>query len=413
MSILKDSDKDIYSLIEKERIRQEEGIELIASENFVSSAVLEAAGSILTNKYAEGYPGRRYYGGCEFVDGIEETAKDRLKKIFNAKFANVQPHSGSQANMAVLFSILKPGDKTLAMDLNHGGHLTHGYKMNFSGALYDAHFYGVSKDNEQLNYEEIEKIAMEVKPKLIIAGGSAYSKAIDFKKFRDIADKCEAMLLADMAHIAGLIAVGLHQSPIEYADIVTSTTHKTLRGPRGGVILTNNEELAKKIDRSLFPGMQGGPLMHIIAAKAVCFKEALKPEFKNYQQQVIKNSQALAKSLKKNGFRIVSGGSDNHMFLVDLTPKNITGSNFETALYSAGITVNKNCIPFDKEKPLVASGIRIGVPAVTTRGMKESDMEIISSFITKVANNIDNSEELNKIKDKVIEFTSNFKLFAY
>ena len=410
MNYLKENDKPIYDLIKKEEKRQREGIELIASENFTSLGAMEAAGSVLTNKYAEGYPAKRYYGGCEHVDGIEDLARNRLKELFGAKYVNVQPHSGSQANMAVLFSILKPGDTTLAMDLSHGGHLTHGYKMNFSGNLYNAHFYEVSEGTEVLDYDKIEAKALECKPKLIIAGGSAYSRIIDFKRFREIADKVGAYLHVDMAHIAGLVATGLHPNPMELADVVTSTTHKTLRGPRGGVILTNNEELAKKFNRSIFPGIQGGPLMHIIAAKAVCFGEALKPEFKDYQKQVIANAKVLAKALEDGGIRVVSGGTDNHMFLVDLTSTGHTGLVVETALYKADITVNKNTIPFDKQSPFVTSGLRIGTPAVTTRGMKEQDMEKIGSWIVQVIQNIDNDKKLSEIKEEVHNFTKDFKL---
>lgn len=399
-------DIDIKKVIDQERERQNRGIELIASENFVSEDVLEAAGSILTNKYAEGYPGRRYYGGCEYVDQVELIAQERITKLFNAKFANVQPHSGSQANMAVFFSILKPGDKILAMDLNHGGHLSHGYKLNFSGALYNTNFYGVSKEDEMLNYDEILKIAKEVKPKLIIAGGSAYSRTIDFAKFRKIADEVGAYLLADVAHIAGLIVTGLHPNPFPYADFVTSTTHKTLRGPRGGIILTNSEELYKKVNRSLFPGIQGGPLMHVIAAKAVCFGEALQNSFKAYQKQVISNSKVLASSLKEKGFRIVTEGTDNHLILVDTKSINLTGNLSEDILYKADITVNKNMIPFDLEKPMVTSGIRLGTPAVTSRGMKGEDMKIIASYISKA---LKGEEDIEKIKKNVHEFTKRFK----
>jgi glycine hydroxymethyltransferase len=393
----------IFDIIEKEKNRQINGIELIASENFVSNDVLKAQGSILTNKYAEGYPSKRYYGGCEFVDEIEVIAQNRIKKLFNAKFANVQPHSGSQANMAVLFSILKPGDKILSMDLSHGGHLSHGYKLNFSGMLYNTCFYGVSKDSETLDYEDILKKAKEFKPKLIIAGGSAYSREIDFKKFRDIANEVEAYLLADVAHIAGLIVAGLHPNPINYADFVTSTTHKTLRGPRGGIILSNNEDLIKKANKSLFPGIQGGPLMHIIAAKAVCFGEALSETFIDYQKQVVSNSNVLANELSKLGFRIVSGGTDNHLFLVDLSSKNIKGNEAEDLLSKVNITVNKNMIPFDKESAMITSGLRIGTPAITTLGMKNEDMKLIAQIINDT---LMKKDDLNAIKERVLKFIS-------
>lgn len=363
-------DREVYDAIEAERKRQNEGIELIASENFVSKSVLEAAGSVMTNKYAEGYPDKRYYGGCECVDIVEKIAIERAKKIFNVKYVNVQPHSGSQANMGVYKALLNLGDVILGMRLDHGGHLTHGKNVNFSGKDYTVYSYSVRKEDEYIDYDEVEKIAMEVKPKLIVAGASAYPRVINFKKFREIADKAGAYLMVDMAHIAGLVAAGEHPSPIPYAHVVTTTTHKTLRGPRGGVIMTNDEEIAKKIDKAIFPGIQGGPLMHIIAAKAVAFKQALSPEFKEYQHQIVKNAKALAEVLEKGGLRLVSGGTDNHMILVDLKSSGLTGQAVEKALDKAGITVNKNGIPYDTEKPMVTSGIRIGTPAVTTRGMK-------------------------------------------
>ncbi len=409
---LKEKDFEIFDLIEKEKNRQKEGIELIASENFVSKSVREATGSILTNKYAEGYPSKRYYGGCEFVDHIENLAIERVKKLFNAKFANVQPHSGSQANMAALFSLLNIGDKILSMNLSHGGHLTHGHKMSFSGKLYECYFYGVDKETETINYEEVLKIAREIKPKLIIAGASAYSREIDFKRFKEIAKEIGAYLMVDMAHIAGLVAAGLHPNPIEYADIVTSTTHKTLRGPRGGLILTNSEEISEKINKNLFPGIQGGPLMHIIAAKAVCFGEALQENFKLYQRQIIENAQILSQSLKNKGFKIVSNGTDNHLFMINLTNKKITGKGAEDSLYQAHITVNKNAIPFDMETPFVTSGIRLGTAAVTTRGMKASEMIQIAEFIDESLNNIQNKEHLLRIKKKVKDFTKDFPLFS-
>lgn len=370
MEYIKNCDLEVYNAIVEEEKRQEEGIELIASENFVSKAVMDAAGSVFTNKYAEGYPEKRYYGGCANADTVEQLAIDRLKKIFGAKFANVQPHSGSQANMGVYVSLLEAGDKILGMGLSSGGHLTHGYKINFSGKNYVGIEYGLNPETEMLDYDEIRRLAIQEKPQIIVAGASAYSRVIDFKKFREIADEVGAYLMVDMAHIAGLVAAGEHPNPMEYADIVTSTTHKTMRGPRGGIILTNNEEIAKKIDKAIFPGIQGGPLMHIIAAKAVAFKEALSPEFKEYQKQVVKNAKAMADALVKGGLRIVSGGTDNHLMLVDLRPKGVTGKMAEEGLEKAGITCNKNSIPNDPEKPFVTSGVRLGTPAITARGMK-------------------------------------------
>ena len=405
-------DREVFNAIEAERARQNEGIELIASENFVSKSVLEAAGSVMTNKYAEGYPDKRYYGGCECVDIVEKLAIERAKEIFNVKYVNVQPHSGSQANMGVYKALLNIGDVVLGMRLDHGGHLTHGKNVNFSGKDYTVYSYSVRKDNELIDYDEVEKIAMEVKPKLIIAGASAYPRIIDFKKFREIADKVGAYLMVDMAHIAGLIAAEEHPSPIPYAHVVTTTTHKTLRGPRGGVIMTNDEEIAKKIDKAIFPGIQGGPLMHIIAAKAVAFKQALSPEFKEYQHQIVKNAKALAETLEKGGLRLVSGGTDNHMILIDLkSSKGLTGAELEKALDKAGITVNKNGIPYDTEKPMVTSGIRIGTPAVTTRGMKEKEMEEIGNFILETIENINNDEKLVEIKGKVKELCLKFPLY--
>ena len=405
-------DREVFNAIEAERARQNEGIELIASENFVSKSVLEAAGSVMTNKYAEGYPDKRYYGGCECVDIVEKLAIERAKEIFNVKYVNVQPHSGSQANMGVYKALLNIEDVVLGMRLDHGGHLTHGKNVNFSGKDYTVYSYSVRKDNELIDYDEVEKIAMEVKPKLIIAGASAYPRIIDFKKFREIADKVGAYLMVDMAHIAGLIAAGEHPSPIPYAHVVTTTTHKTLRGPRGGVIMTNDEEIAKKIDKAIFPGIQGGPLMHIIAAKAVAFKQALSPEFKEYQHQIVKNAKALAETLEKGGLRLVSRGTDNHMILIDLkSSKGLTGAEVEKALDKAGITVNKNGIPYDTEKPMVTSGIRIGTPAVTTRGMKEKEMEEIGNFILETIENINNDEKLVEIKGKVKELCLKFPLY--
>ena len=405
-------DREVYDAIEAERKRQNEGIELIASENFVSKSVLEAAGSVMTNKYAEGYPDKRYYGGCECVDIVEKIAIERAKKIFNVKYVNVQPHSGSQANMGVYKALLNLGDVILGMRLDHGGHLTHGKNVNFSGKDYTVYSYSVRKEDEYIDYDEVEKIAMEVKPKLIVAGASAYPRVINFKKFREIADKAGAYLMVDMAHIAGLVAAGEHPSPIPYAHVVTTTTHKTLRGPRGGVIMTNDEEIAKKIDKAIFPGIQGGPLMHIIAAKAVAFKQALSPEFKEYQHQIVKNAKALAEVLEKGGLRLVSGGTDNHMILVDLkSSKGLTGQAVEKALDKAGITVNKNGIPYDTEKPMVTSGIRIGTPAVTTRGMKEKEMEEIGNFILETIENINDDKKLSEIKERVKELCLRFPLY--
>ena len=405
-------DREVYDAIEAERKRQNEGIELIASENFVSKSVLEAAGSVMTNKYAEGYPDKRYYGGCECVDIVEKLAIERAKQIFDVKYVNVQPHSGSQANMGVYKALLNLGDVILGMRLDHGGHLTHGKNVNFSGKDYTVYSYSVRKEDEYIDYDEVEKIAMEVKPKLIVAGASAYPRVIDFKKFREIADKVGAYLMVDMAHIAGLVAAGEHPSPVPYAHVVTTTTHKTLRGPRGGVIMTNDEEIAKKIDKAIFPGIQGGPLMHIIAAKAVAFKQALSPEFKEYQHQIVKNAKALAEVLEKGGLRLVSGGTDNHMILVDLkSSKGLTGQAVEKALDKAGITVNKNGIPYDTEKPMVTSGIRIGTPAVTTRGMKEKEMEEIGNFILETIENINDDKKLSEIKERVKELCLRFPLY--
>ena len=411
MEYIKNCDLEVYNAIVEEEKRQEEGIELIASENFVSKAVMEAAGSVFTNKYAEGYPEKRYYGGCANADTVEQLAIDRLKKIFGAKFANVQPHSGSQANMGVYVSLLEAGDKILGMGLSSGGHLTHGYKINFSGKNYVGIEYGLNPETEMLDYDEIRRLAIQEKPQIIVAGASAYSRVIDFKKFREIADEVGAYLMVDMAHIAGLVAVGEHPNPMEYADIVTSTTHKTMRGPRGGIILTNNEEIAKKIDKAIFPGIQGGPLMHIIAAKAVAFKEALSPEFKEYQKQVVKNAKAMADALVKGGLRIVSGGTDNHLMLVDLRPKGVTGKMAEEGLEKAGITCNKNSIPNDPEKPFITSGIRLGTPAITARGFKEEETKQVAQFILTVLGNIDNSEKISEVKEQVTELTRRFPLY--
>ena len=411
MEYIKNCDLEVYNAIVEEEKRQEEGIELIASENFVSKAVMEAAGSVFTNKYAEGYPERRYYGGCMNADTVEQLAIDRLKKIFGAKFANVQPHSGSQANMGVYVSLLEAGDKILGMGLSSGGHLTHGYKVNFSGKNYIGIEYGLNPETELLDYDEVRSLAVQEKPKIIVAGASAYSRIIDFKKFREIADEVGAYLMVDMAHIAGLVAAGEHPNPMEYADIVTSTTHKTMRGPRGGIILTNNEEIAKKIDKAIFPGIQGGPLMHIIAAKAVAFKEALSPEFKEYQKQVVKNAKAMADALVKGGLRIVSGGTDNHLMLVDLRPKGVTGKLAEESLEKAGITCNKNAIPNDPEKPFITSGVRLGTPAITARGMKEDESVKIAEMIIKVLENVNDDEKIVEVRNEVLKLTEKFPLY--
>ena len=406
MNKLKTIDRDIYDAIELEKKRQRENIELIASENFVSLAVLEAQGSIMTNKYAEGYPNRRYYGGCEFVDIAEQLAIERVKKLFGVNFANVQPHSGSQANMAVFRALLNHGDRILSMSLSDGGHLTHGYKLSFSGADYEIYSYGVDAVTEMINYDEIERLALEVKPKLILAGASAYPRAIDFKRFREIADKVGAFLFVDMAHIAGLVAGGVHQNPCPYAHVISSTTHKTLRGPRGGIILSNDAEIAAKIDRAIFPGIQGGPLMHIIAAKAVAFKEALEPSFKDYVKNIVDNAHALADELKKLGYRIVSGGSDNHMLLVDLKASiGMTGAEAEKLLHEVGITCNKNSIPNDKERPMITSGIRLGTPAMTTRGFTSRDFRLVAALIDAALKNRDNADKLAEIRQKVLELT--------
>ncbi|ABR48519.1 Glycine hydroxymethyltransferase [Alkaliphilus metalliredigens QYMF] len=404
---LKKFDEEIYEVIQKETKRQRGSIELIASENFVTTAVMEAMGSQLTNKYAEGYPDKRYYGGCEEVDVAENLARNRLKKLFNAEHANVQPHSGANANIGVYFATLEPGDTVLGMNLSHGGHLTHGSPVNISGAYYNFVAYGVDSVTHRIDYEEVMRVAQEAKPKMIVAGASAYPRAIDFKKFREIADAVGAYLMVDMAHIAGLVAVGLHQNPCEYADFVTTTTHKTLRGPRGGAILCK-EKYAKIIDKAIFPGLQGGPLMHVIAAKAVAFKEALEPGFKAYQEQVIKNAKALGEELKKQGFDLVSDGTDTHLLLIDLRNKNITGKDAERLFDEVGITVNKNTIPFDPQSPFVTSGIRIGTPAVTTRGMKEEEMKKIAGVMNII---IDHPEKVSEAQKVVDELCNQFKLY--
>jgi len=404
---IKDEDPEVFQAIQKEMNRQETTIELIASENFTSKAVIEAMGSTLTNKYAEGYPSKRYYGGCEFVDVVENIARDRLKEIFGADHANVQPHSGSQANMAVYMAVLNIGDAILGMDLTHGGHLTHGSPVNFSGKLYKFSSYGVNKDTEMIDYAEVRNTALSIKPKMIVAGASAYPRVIDFKKLREICDEVGAYLMVDMAHIAGLVATGAHPSPVPYADFVTTTTHKTLRGPRGGAILCRSQ-YAEKIDKAIFPGIQGGPLMHTIAAKAVCFGEAMQPDFKEYIDQVVINAKILAEELKSYDFRIVSGGTDNHLMLVDLTNKGITGKEAEKLLDSVGITVNKNTIPFETTSPYITSGIRIGTPATTTRGFKEDEMKKIAALINETIENRDG--DLDDVKDKVSKLCKKFPL---
>lgn len=411
MEHVKKSDYELYQAMEKEKKRQQDKIELIASENFVSEAVMEAMGSVLTNKYAEGYPGRRYYGGCEFVDIAEDLARDRAQQLFGAEHVNVQPHSGAQANMAVYFSVLEPGDTVLGMNLNHGGHLTHGSPVNFSGKLYNFVDYGVDKESEKLDYDAVLAKAKEVQPKLIVVGASAYSREINFAKFREIADAADAYLMVDMAHIAGLVAAGVHINPVPYADFVTTTTHKTLRGPRGGMILCK-EKYAKQINKSVFPGVQGGPLMHVIAAKATSFKEAMGAEFKTYSKQVIKNAQKLGEALMEEGIRIVSGGTDNHLLLLDVTPLDLTGKTAEKVLDDIGITTNKNTIPFDTESPFVTSGVRIGTAAVTTRGFKEEEMVEIAKIMSKTLKNHENETSLKEATDQVTALTAKFPLYA-
>jgi glycine hydroxymethyltransferase len=406
---LRGVDPEIYEVIERERRRQQENIELIASENFTSPAVMEAQGSVLTNKYAEGFPKKRWYGGCEFVDVAEQLAIDRAKSLFGAEHANVQPHSGSGANMAVYFAFLKPGDKMLTMDLSHGGHLTHGNKANFSGKFFEIVHYGVRKEDERIDYEQLARMAQEHKPKMITVGASAYPRMIDFETMGQIARDAGAYLLADIAHIAGLVATGLHPSPLAHADFVTTTTHKTLRGPRGGLILCK-EKYAKEIDSQTFPGIQGGPLMHVIAAKAVCFHEALQPSFKGYQAQIVRNAKALAEGMKRNGYRLVSGGTDNHLMLVDVGARNFTGKECQAALDEAGITTNKNTIPFETRSPFQASGIRLGTPAVTTRGMQEPEMAAIADMISEALLDIKNLDTLAKVRQRVRELTASFPL---
>ncbi len=411
MENVKKFDAELYEAIMLEKGRQESHIELIASENFVSKAVLEAQGSVLTNKYAEGYPGRRYYGGCEFVDMAENLARKRIKELFNVKYANVQAHSGSTANMGAYRAIINAGDTVLGMSLDHGGHLTHGHPLNFSGIDYNFVSYGVDDVTEQINYDELEKIAIDTKPNLIVAGASAYPRKIDFKRIKEICDKVDAKFMVDMAHIAGLVAAGLHQNPCDYADIVTSTTHKTLRGPRGGIILTNSFELYKQINRVIFPGIQGGPLMHVIAAKAMAFQEALTPDFKEYQKNVIINASALSDALINLGFKVVSGGTDNHLILVEVKSlTGLTGKDAEKLLDLVNITCNKNTVPNDTEKPFITSGIRLGSPAITTRGFQEEDMEVIAQCIYDTLMNPENEEVLNSVRKTVKELTSKYPL---
>ncbi|WP_031514194.1 serine hydroxymethyltransferase [Desulfofalx alkaliphila] len=407
---LAETDAELYEAISKEIARQRGTIELIASENFVSKAVMEAQGSVLTNKYAEGYPGKRYYGGCEFVDVAEELARNRLKELFGAEHVNVQPHSGANANFAVYFALLKPGDTILGMNLAHGGHLTHGSPVNISGTYFNIVAYGVDPETHRIDYDEVRELALKHKPKMIVAGASAYPREIDFKIMGEIAQEAGAYLMVDMAHIAGLCAVGLHINPVPYADVVTTTTHKTLRGPRGGAILCK-EEYARQIDKAIFPGTQGGPLMHVIAAKAVAFGEALKPEFKEYQQQVINNAQALAKGLTDRGFNLVSGGTDNHLILVDLRANGVTGKEAEKLLEEAFVTVNKNAIPFDPEKPFVTSGIRLGTPAVTTRGFKEEDMLVVADIIATAINQKDNPEAVERARQMAKGLCEKYPLY--
>jgi glycine hydroxymethyltransferase len=408
---LSEVDPEVLAAIENEQRRQHEGLELIASENFVSEAVMEAAGSVFTNKYAEGYPGKRYYGGCEFSDVVEELARSRAKQLFHAEHANVQPHSGSQANAAAYSSVLQPGDTILGLDLAHGGHLTHGHKLNFSGKLYKVVSYGVRKDTETIDYDELAQIAMREKPKLIIGGGSAYPRIFDFARMRAIADACGALLLIDMAHFAGLVAGGVHPSPVPHAQFVTTTTHKTLRGPRAGMILCK-QEYAAAVDKSVFPGHQGGPLVHIIAAKAVAFKEALEPSFADYARQIVANAKVLAQALQEAGYRVISGGTDTHLMLIDVFAKGMLGSEAETALGKAGITVNKNAIPFDVNPPLRPSGVRIGTPAVTTRGMKEPEMKQIGRWIAEALEHRSDDSALNRIRRQVLDFAEHFPLYA-
>ena len=410
MSLLKEFDPEIFEAIRLETERLEYKLELIASENMVSRTVLEAVGSVLTNKYAEGYPGRRYYGGCDFVDIAERLAIERAKKLFNCDHVNVQPHSGSQANMAVYMSVCKPGDTIMGMDLSHGGHLTHGSPVNFSGRLYNVVFYGVRKEDHRIDMDQVRDLARRHRPRLIVVGASAYPRIIDFKSFREIADEVDAYIMVDIAHIAGLVVADLHPSPVPYAEFVTTTTHKTLRGPRGGMVMCR-EEFSKAIDKTVFPGIQGGPLMHIIAAKAVAFKEALEPSFREYQKQIVSNARTLAEELIKRGYELISGGTDTHLLVVDLTKRDMTGKDAEEVLFRAGITVNKNTIPFETRSPFVTSGIRIGVPAVTTRGMKEEEMRLIAGFIDRALSNPEDEKTLSSIKAEVKELCKRFSFY--
>ncbi|NTX41206.1 serine hydroxymethyltransferase [Myxococcus sp. CA033] len=408
---LADVDPEISRAVHDETQRQEDGLELIASENFVSPAVMEAVGSVLTNKYAEGYPGKRYYGGCEVVDVVENLAIDRAKQLFGADFVNVQAHSGSQANMGAYMALMKPGDTMLSLDLNSGGHLTHGATFNFSGKLYKVVHYGLTRETETIDFAQVQSLAREHKPKVIVVGASAYPRTLDFAKFREVADEVGAAMMVDMAHIAGLVAAGVHPSPVPFADIVTSTTHKTLRGPRGGLVM-GREPYAKSINSQIFPGIQGGPLMHVIAGKAVAFREALTPEYKTYQRQIVSNAQALAEALKSAGLRLTSGGTDNHLMLVDLRPKNLTGKVAEAVLDKAGITVNKNMIPFDPEKPMVTSGVRVGTPAITTRGMREAQMATVGKLIGAALDSAQDDAALARIRGQVKELAQGFPLYA-
>lgn len=411
LDALFESDPELARMLVREAVRQDDHLEMIASENFVSLPVLEAAGSVLTNKYAEGYPGKRYYGGCVHIDEVERLAQDRARRLFGCKWVNVQPHSGSQANMAVYFALLNPGDWILSQNLAHGGHLTHGSPVNFSGKLYKIFHYGVSEETGRIDYDFVRKMAKEYKPKLVLAGWSAYPRQIDFARFRSIADEVGAYLMVDMAHFAGLVAAKLHPDPLPHAHVVTTTTHKTLRGPRAGMILSNDEELGKKIDKALFPGMQGGPLCHIVAAKAAAFGEALRPEFVEYQKRILENARALAESLLAGGFKLVSGGTDTHLVLVDLSPRELSGQLIENALDAAGITVNKNAVPFDKRKPMDPSGIRIGVPAVTTRGMGPADMRKVAGWILKVVEKPEDDATLQSVRSQVRELCKQFPLY--
>lgn len=411
MQQLKQVDREIFDIVCEETMRQEEGIELIASENFTSPAVMEAVGSTLTNKYAEGYPAKRYYGGCQAVDKAEDLAIARARELFGCEYVNVQPHSGSQANMGAYMALCDAGDTILGMNLAHGGHLTHGSPVNFSGLLYKIVSYGVSQDTQQIDYDEVRRLALEHKPKIIVCGASAYPRVIDFATFRKVADEVGAFLVADIAHIAGLIVAGEHPSPVGIAHVVTTTTHKTLRGPRGGMIMTNDEDIAKKINSRVFPGMQGGPLMHVIAGKAVAFKEALSPEFKSYQQQVVRNARAMAEELSAAGFHLVSGGTDNHLILIDLTSKDITGKDAEKALGNADITVNKNGVPFDTRSPFVTSGIRVGTPAITTRGFKEAEARAVARMIVRILENMGNEAVEKEVRTEVHQLSARFPLY--